>query len=578
MYDVRTAAQIIGSLFNNPNLLAETDSYNITPEDFIDRIHKICFVTIYNLYHDGMEKMNLTDILSHLAKMPELNLSFEQGEGAEFLATASEIAELSNFKYHYKRLKKFSLLRDLKACNYDISPFYIEPGRIVEASVRTEAEQRFNDLTVQEILSSYSVGLLDIESKFINRKNFSMSSAADELQVLKEELKESPEFGFALEGDMLTTAVRGARRAKFYLLSANSSGGKSRTAVGNACKLAFPYYYCLDSYKWKENGNVKKILFITTELEASEIKTMIIAYLSGVNEDKILTGRYTGDEEERVDQAIKLVMHYADNFIIYHMPDPGVAQLNTNIRRIAITKKIDAVFFDYIHTSPSLYAEFMNVKRDDLLLLMMSSALKNLANELNIFIWSGTQLNGNKEKEGEFSSASHIRGSRSIIDKADMASIAEKTTPTVLATVKHLLAKYPTATPNVYVDIFKNRRSQFNGVRIWRVQDLGICRAKDLFITNQYGEELDMETIYVKHGELVPAIEDILGADFDKKLLSQTHKSIVESVIPQDIPWEGFEIKTESVPTKIASAKEIIDSTPVATQTTSTKFKSKFTV
>ena len=36
----------------------------------------------------------------------------------------------------------------------------------------------------------------------------------------------------------------------------------------------------------------RKVLFIVTEMDKEEIQTIMLAYLSGVDEDKILTGRY----------------------------------------------------------------------------------------------------------------------------------------------------------------------------------------------------------------------------------------------------------------------------------------------
>lgn len=40
------------------------------------------------------------------------------------------------------------------------------------------------------------------------------------------------------------------------------------------------------------------VLFITTELEHQEVQTMFIAYVSGVNEEKILNGKYDTIEEK----------------------------------------------------------------------------------------------------------------------------------------------------------------------------------------------------------------------------------------------------------------------------------------
>lgn len=39
-------------------------------------------------------------------------------------------------------------------------------------------------------------------------------------------------------------------------------------------------------------------------------------------------------------------------------------------------------------------------------------------------------------------------------------------------------------TPNIVIDIYKNRRGDLNAVKIFRYFDFGTCRCKDLFITS----------------------------------------------------------------------------------------------
>ena len=44
--------------------------------------------------------------------------------------------------------------------------------------------------------------------------------------------------------------------------------------------------------------------------------------------------------------------------------------------------------------------------------------------------------------------------------------------------------------PNLVIDVYKNRRGRWNMVRIFCKNDLGICRRKDLFITDAQGRVL----------------------------------------------------------------------------------------
>ena len=118
----------------------------------------------------------------------------------------------------------------------------------------------------------------------------------------------------------------------------------SRYAVGQACFLSYPIRWNHKKNNWEFVGGTSKSLVITTELDRSEIQTMIIAYLSGVNEENILNGRFTTQEEDRVNKAMEIMKYYKDNLLIYHMPDPNVTQLNNNIRRLVLTHDIRNVF------------------------------------------------------------------------------------------------------------------------------------------------------------------------------------------------------------------------------------------
>ena len=49
--DTTSIMQVIGCVYNNPSLLEQTDKYMITDEDFPDKVHKIVFGAIYNIYN-----------------------------------------------------------------------------------------------------------------------------------------------------------------------------------------------------------------------------------------------------------------------------------------------------------------------------------------------------------------------------------------------------------------------------------------------------------------------------------------------------------------------------------------------
>lgn len=492
IYNKNIGAQLLGVLFKTPELLADTDKYLLTTDDFPERLPRMIFGFIFNLYHSGMEKFTLEDFVKEIAIYPEQLDFFSKNHGEDFLLTSIEMGKSENFDFYYQRVKKLSLLRALKDGGFDISNWYVED--LYDIHKREQLENKLEDATLQEILSSIQAKYFDIESTFINKKNFKFGTVETNLDNMLANLGKETAIGLPINGEILSTIILGARKNKMFIMSGESGAGKSRYAIASACKLAFPILWDKSSHRWSNSGSNQKIIFITTELGEDEVQTIILAFVSGVDEDRILSNRLTKEERERLHRAVNIVKAFKDNFYIYQLPDPNVNQLNVNVRRYVIRYQLDAVFFDYIHTSPNLLSEFSGAKvREDVALMLLSTALKNLANELDVFIWSGTQINSNIEP-GKLAGVECIRGSKAIMDKADVGMILRKVAPEDLKLIA-ALSSQTGLTPTHSIDIFKNRRGKHNKVRLWVQLDLGVVSTQELFLTDEYGALLSIDII-----------------------------------------------------------------------------------
>jgi replicative DNA helicase len=254
--------------------------------------------------------------------------------------------------------------------------------------------------------------------------------------------------------------------------------------VGHACSMAFP--------KLDIDGNVvikekyHRVLFVATEQDPSEIQTLLLSNISGVNEGKILLGTFTKEEEKRLRIAAQIVEKYAGNFMIEWIPDPSIALVRTKIIKHIYKENIAFIFYDYIFSSPSLLGEFRDLRiREDVVLMMLSNTLKEIAVEHQVFIMSGTQLNSEWEKS-TVRNANHIRGSRAIVDKVDVGSISVRLDASEMESVRAIVDEIqPKLHPNMVTDIYKNRRGELTEVKIFRHFDYGTCRVTDLFVTDQ---------------------------------------------------------------------------------------------
>lgn len=274
----------------------------------------------------------------------------------------------------------------------------------------------------------------------------------------------------------------------------------TRLAVFDACKISYPEHYDAESKcfvtEFTSDGELRqpqKTLFITTEMDKTEIQTIMISYLSGVNEKHILTAQYEEDEEERILYAERIMEKYQDYFYLEEISDPNLTNVEALIKRYVSIEEVKVIFFDYIFTSPSLLAQFSGAKiREDSALGLMANQLKQIAKDYNVFIMSSTQVNGEGMVNEGFKDERCLRGAKSLADKCDFACIVSRVTDKDLQSVSPMLKQAGLAAtanstlmeiPTHVIDIYKNRRGGLRGVRVWTRLNLGTGERKDLCIT-----------------------------------------------------------------------------------------------
>ena len=76
--DISSVMQVIGCVYLKPELLDNTDKYNITDEDFVSDFHKIVFGSIYKIYELGANKITIETISDFLSSRPKSEAVFKQ--------------------------------------------------------------------------------------------------------------------------------------------------------------------------------------------------------------------------------------------------------------------------------------------------------------------------------------------------------------------------------------------------------------------------------------------------------------------------------------------------------------------
>lgn len=500
--NINTYKQIIGCLMMNPSLLLE---YNdIHAEDFDLKCARYSFGIIQSLYQAGATQLSPQEVDMAMEKHPGTYAIYQKEHGLDFLKESYNSAILANIRMYYDELKKYSLLRRLQREKYDISEYYLDDKDIQNPTQEMEIRDRFEKASLEDILNSVESKYNVIRNDYLNGGHLK-GDAAEGIEDLIEELRTSPSIGPSLEGTIFSTVCRGARKGCFYLKSSSSGSGKTRTSIFDACHIAFPIRWDYDKECFVEEVTAegefrqpRKTLFIVTEMDKEELQTIMLAYLSGVNEDHILTGNYDYKEYDRVRYAAKIMEKYREYFIIEEISEPNLVNVQATIKKYATLEHIKYCFFDYIHSTASMISQFSkNNLREDVILMLMANQLKQLAKDYGIFIFSATQVNMSAmDDDGSFKNEMSIRASKAIVDKADvgyvMTKIGPKTWDSIVPALRVACREGKIDTqyiddelyrPTHILDIYKMRRGRYKNVRIWVNLDLGTGHRKDLFMT-----------------------------------------------------------------------------------------------
>ena len=521
--------QVLGSIMKEPTVLSSLPM-PIAIDDFSqeNQIARVIYFSLSNLIDGGTVKINAVTIEAYLQDYPTFLQTYRRYNGREFVLMCLDKGQPENFNAFYGRLKKNSLLRDLKLHGYDISPYDIEaasPGTKQEF----ECIERYEEASEEDILAYVEKSFSAIRTRHTCGTS-GYIHASDGLRELLEELERTPEIGPELNGAFYNSIVRGANRGKMYLRSGGTNVGKTRWAVFDACSIAFPIHYDekIHNFVWIKDKEPQKVLFITTEMTPQEIQTIILAYVAGVEEQHIKYRACTPEEKQRIHAAMLIMDKYRSYFILESIQDPNLNNVQTVIKKHVLLNEVGYVFYDYIFSSPSLISQFSSSNiREDVALGMLSNQLKEIAANYNVFVATSTQVNADGLKVGEKRDQRTLRGSKAIADKADVGCLIAEVDNNELEQIQELVKEY--GRPTHVTDIYKLRGGTYKGCRIWSKINLGTGYKVDLFLTDEVGNLINMkdyEYIPVLPGtevwitkEFLQSIEvDSPNPDFEKKV------------------------------------------------------------
>jgi hypothetical protein len=183
-------------------------------------------------------------------------------------------------------------------------------------------------------------------------------------------------------------------------------------------------------------------------------------------------------------------------------------------------------------------------------LRMLSTALKDLATELDVFVMTCTQASGDLDNENGIKGYKYIRGSKAVADMADVGYVTTRVSKDDAEMIKKLSSPFGYL-PNIVTDVYKVRRGRWIDVRIWSRIDLGTMRREDMFITDaNYCEVKDFQIIrfvpptnkyfqqlVTEFNKTAPMVnfEEIKGIEFIEEKINQTPVELEQANQEQEI-------------------------------------------
>lgn len=97
-----------------------------------------------------------------------------------------------------------------------------------------------------------------------------------------------------------------------------------------------------EQFGWINTGLAQPCLYIATEQDLKEVQTMMLAFISNVNEDHILNNLYADDEWERVQKAAQIIEE--SPLFVEELPDFSLQDVENVIKKNIRENTVSYVF------------------------------------------------------------------------------------------------------------------------------------------------------------------------------------------------------------------------------------------
>ena len=463
--------------------LALSEKWPLTKQDFQpQQFHLRIWQAVVALAKRGASEISAIDCYNLCKNNAEVKRIFDDSNLTDFIDAIKQVVNVDNFSVYWEAIRKNTLLRAYEQAGFPVDRF----GQDIEK------------YSIEDIVQYYDGQQIAIKKEFYKDKDIDELKAGDGFEQVKENFKAEPLFGATTFSRYLNTAARGWIPGQLSIYSVGSGVGKSTLGLANLVWVCCPRIYDEKQGQYISNPcyQHKAGLYIQFEMAGdTEVTPKIVATISGVPCFNILNGHYESGEEDRVDEAIRIL--HESNLYIVSMPNYTVDLIESYVKDYVINKNVGYVCYDYIVESSSVSSDLAKkngvATRSDQVLSGIASKLKDLAVEYNVAMLTFTQVNGNASTQ-EILDSGVAAGSRAIQNKADVAGVIlplrkqEQEIADMVCSSNLGMAK-PTRCLHLYKMRFS---SEEQGIKIYFNLDLNTGRTEDCFVTTKYNQPYNM--------------------------------------------------------------------------------------
>lgn len=392
---------VVGAIFKQPELLVEYSFYIKSKYDFSDQACSFLYNNAEIIFQKRTQEFTQSNINLYMAEDKERLELYKKYGGWKTIEEWMDLASVDDFKNYFDVLKKFSLIREFHRNGYDVTKIINHP--------------KFNVFTVEEV---YKI----VRSKIDRIRTVIMKD--NDVHILNENMTnmivgclENPDMGLPLPYNLLSDMIRGIRLRQAMCVGMLSNAGKSRFMFTIITYIALVLK--------------QKVFVLLNEMSISEMKYCLLttvlnnkeySQLTGINiekkEKEITLGLYIGNDgkfiyrkkddegnniesveefEKRLIQnsneykSVKQVAEWIEKETegLIYAKDVSMSyddkNLNFEITKAHMTNGIDYFFYDTLKNDTNTLGEWAS-------LIATTTKLKELANQLNVYIYGSIQL------------------------------------------------------------------------------------------------------------------------------------------------------------------------------------------